>query len=159
MRRDNFIALACLVIIFGAFAVSRYNLSPHELSLHAISTAIAASHRPRVVYFFASWCGACKIYGPRLKKCVAVYGNTFDFQTINVEDPFSRKLYDQLRTHSVPATCIFNTRGELVLAETGVLDELSINDLLRSIYLETINKPTSATADKAKESGHRTKGH
>jgi thioredoxin-like negative regulator of GroEL len=143
------LVIACSLVMVGFFFVCQYNSSFHEKSIHSIKASIAISHRPRVVYFFANWCGACKHYGPLLNKCVAVYGKTFDFQSVNVEDPLNIELWEHLHTHSIPATCIFNSKGDLVLAFTGCMNELAINDSLRSIYLETLNRPAKIKSDRS----------
>jgi tetratricopeptide (TPR) repeat protein len=134
MNRESF---AIVVWLLAILAGCGFQPRAHAYKdMRAIEAAVAASHRPRVVFFFASWCGACHSYGPKLKKAVDTYGNCFDFESLNVDDPDSRKLWEELHVHSVPVTCFFDRVGTPVYECSGCLNDQQMNRVLRDIYVE-----------------------
>jgi thioredoxin-like negative regulator of GroEL len=149
MNRDNLIIIGCLLALVGIYMYfNGTSSSPGgEKDVRSLIHGIAAKHRPRVVYFFANWCGACGQYGPVLKSAVAVYGNSIDFQVVNVDDPSYAKLKSQYHITSVPATIIFDSHGWPVFGESGCVDRLSLNDALRSVYMSTINESAKITGN------------
>ncbi len=70
-----------------------------------------------------------------------------DYQEVDVDDP-TNKLPRQLNIHSIPATIIFDSYGHIVFGEGGVIDEISLNNILSSIYRASLNR--LAHAEKAR---------
>ncbi len=135
MNREGFAIVAWLLAMLAYFMLQQRAHAEYK-DMRAIEAAVIASHRPRVVFFYANWCGACHSYGPKLKKAVATYGNYFDFEALNVDAPGNRKPLQELHTNSVPVTCFFDSVGTPVYECSGCLDEPGINRVLRGIYVD-----------------------
>ena len=136
MNRQGFAMVAWLVAILACVVFQQKAHADYK-DMRAIEAAVVASHRPRVVFFFASWCGACNSYGPRLRKAVEIYGNFFDFEALNVDIPGNKGPLEELHVHSVPVTCFFDSVGTPVYECSGILDDPKMNSVLRDIYVDT----------------------
>ena len=110
----------------------------------SLRLGIAAKHRPRVVYFFADWCGACKQYTPVLKNAVADFEKSVDFQLVNVDDPNYTKLKAQYHIRSIPATFIFDRDGLPVFSMGGCVDRASLDHALLNVCNPVIDESKSA---------------
>ncbi len=152
MNRDKLIVIVCLVVMAAIYLWFKGGsvFPPSEKDMRSLVRAIKTAHKPRVVYFFATWCGACAAYGPVLKDAVSLYSESIDFQSVNVGDPTYNKLISQYGIQSVPTTIIFNAYGQLVLAEGGCIDRQTLNDTLSNIYKSTLSESASkSTKSKA----------
>ncbi len=148
MRENIFntaiLLLALVTICFGfPQSLSAYN----EQSMVA---SISARHRPRVVYFYATWCGVCQQFGPKLKQTVSNYANYVDLQSVNTDDSGNSTLTRQFHITGLPTTYIFNVKGQKVFSHVGMVDQLTIDHVLRSIYLEALPKAAKSKTKKNK---------
>ncbi len=84
-----------------------------------LSATIKASNRPRVLEFYADWCGPCRAYGPVVEAAQAKYSDKIDFQRLNVDDPKSQELAAMCGVSSIPRTCIFDKDGKSVADFSG----------------------------------------
>lgn len=149
MKRDVVIVSTCLALMLAIYLFTRVD-KLHETSVAKIKAAILASHRPRVVYFYSEGCPASQRYKPELKKTVDVYEKAIDWQLVNIYDPGYQELCDKLNIHSTPSEIIFDRNGRIVWAYSGTVDQASVNNALRRVYLETLNQPRSTTTQAAK---------
>ncbi len=80
---------------------------------------IVAAKRPRVIEFYADWCGPCRAYGPAVDQCKKDFLWKIDVERLNVDDSKSKTLARALGVRSIPRTFLFNRDGELVKDFTG----------------------------------------
>jgi thioredoxin-like negative regulator of GroEL len=135
----------CLVIISLLIAQCSLfclpGLTAKTTKPQTTTSSAAPKYRPRVVYFYADRCPACRHYGPLLKSTVNPYLNYVDFQSFNVDDPKYSSLVSRLQIHSIPTTFVYNNQGHKVFEQAGNIDQESIYDVLRGVYEEDISKP------------------
>ena len=151
MNREVFIVAASILVMLCLYFYMQ-GQGPHETTMRAVKAAIVASHRPRVLFFRANWCGASQSFGFKLKRAIDVYGKSIDWQEVNVDDPTYSALWGKLNKaniHTVPCTFIFNDKAELVSAFTGCMEEKDVNEILRKIYLESIGQSTKVAANQS----------
>jgi len=117
--------------------------------------SINARHRPRVVYFYATWCGVCQRYGPKLKQTVANYANYVDLQSVNTDDSGNSALTQYFHITGLPTTYIFDVQGRKVFSQVGMVDQMTIDHVLRSIYTQGIVQPKKAKAAKTKKAASK----
>jgi thioredoxin-like negative regulator of GroEL len=139
-----FCVITLLSIFLGSTSILLAKDSKQSPALIRVSTPV---YRPRVLYFYANWCGTCRKFGPSLRQIVGAYRNYVDFQPIDVDNPSSRSLTQRFGIHSIPATYIFNSKGQKVFEKVGIVDQQSLYNVLKSVYMEsvsqTINKDTA----------------
>lgn len=136
MNRSDFIIISCLLVLFSICFVPQHGLLAKNAKTQSIAKTAAPRYRPRVVYFYTTWCGVCQRYGPILKSTVYSYRNYVDFQSFNVDDPHNSELVGRFQIHSIPVTYIYNSKGQRVFAQTGSVDQKSLYNVLRSVYME-----------------------
>ena len=153
MNRDNFALVACLLVIVVIYVTSHPNVD--EQSKLAILRSIAANHRPRVICFYSDGY-VCDSVRSQLKNALAVYGNSIDFQSVNVKDEGNKQLLQDFQVAAVqrscggfmPTTYIFNGKGQEVFMISGFIDQSSLYYILRRIYMETIDKASESELNK-----------
>ena len=72
---------------------------------------VIKSTSPVVVDFYATWCGPCKILGPRLDQLAGSYTNRIQFVKVNVDE--ASTLARQYDIQAIP-TLIFFKNGKVV---------------------------------------------
>jgi len=149
MNKEVLLIIGCLLMM-----VAIYLSSPHEGSSSgekdaaSLINSIRLNHRPRVLYFYATWCGACRQYGPVLKSVVADYKNSIDFQSVDVGDSSYMKLIRQYQIQSIPATFILDCYGERIFGQVGYIDRQSLTDILAGVSSSLSSEPPKKTAAK-----------
>lgn len=88
-------------------------------NMKPLAASIKNTNRPRVLEFYADWCGPCRAYGPIVEACQAKYSDRIDFQRLNVDDPKNQELATMCGVSSIPRTCIFNKDGVSVADFSG----------------------------------------
>jgi len=118
--------LGILLLIGGIFYYGQVHKSIKTERYASITNSIQAANKPRLIEFYATWCGACKMYEPVLANCQANYSGKIDFQRVNVDDPNNKELTRIFEVTSYPRTFLFNRKGEQVAEIRGWLkyDEL-----------------------------------
>lgn len=82
---------------------------------HGSASSAASSGyggRPKVIDFFATWCGPCKELAPRLEAIESQYRGRVDFERIDIDQNESMK--DQYRVHAVPTLVFIDGHGKVV---------------------------------------------
>ena len=117
------VAAAVMACGFGANLISSQKRSER---IQAISNEIKAANRPRLIEFYATWCGPCQRYGPVLEEFKAKYGENIDFVRLDVDNAEAAALADKFGVSSIPRTVIFDRQGKQVFDQTGAVsaDEL-----------------------------------
>jgi thioredoxin-like negative regulator of GroEL len=131
-------------ITFITLLLSMYFAFPQSglaYDVQAMAASITARHRPRVVYFYATWCGVCQQYGPKLKQTVANYANYVDLQSVNTDDSGNSALTQYFHITGLPTTYIFDVQGRKVFSQVGMVDQMTIDHVLRSIYTQANKQP------------------
>jgi len=84
-----------------------------------VAEQVQSANRPRVIEFYADWCGPCRAYGPIVEACEKKYSDKVDFQRLNVDDPKNREMSQMFDVSSIPKTCILDRNGKAVANFTG----------------------------------------
>ncbi len=90
-----------------------------------ITSAVVVAKKPRVLEFYADWCGPCKAYGPSVDDVARRYGGRVDFQRVNIDA--NRELSRAFGVTAVPTTCLLNSQGQLVDKFTGGVSTDELN--------------------------------
>jgi thioredoxin 1 len=98
-----------------------------------LAATIKSANRPRVLEFYADWCGPCRAYGPVVEACQSKYSDKVDFQRLNVDDPKSHELATMCGVSSIPRTCIFDKDGKSVADFAGRVSAERLDSYMRQI--------------------------
>ncbi len=151
-----------LTLFFAAtlgFAVLRGNSSHHKISLESLSITpseqSAWENKPKVVYFWATWCTVCKAYSYILPKNLKLLGENTLFLSI-VEDEDSNVVKEYVQAHNIhypviqgkydvfrdwgvnafPTTIFLNQKDEVLFFDTGIISPISF--WIRSFLTERL---------------------
>lgn len=91
---------------------------------------VLGNEKPVVVDFHATWCGPCKILGPRLEKHMSAYAGTADFAKVDI-DQLADLAFDY-KVSSVPTVVAFRA-GKEVAKFVGLIDDDKIKQFLKSV--------------------------
>merc|ERR1712142_207335 len=91
------------------------------------------SEVPIVVDFTASWCGPCKILGPRLEAIVSSHDGKVLMAKVDIDD--NAELAIENNVTAVPTVLGMN-KGKLKFSFIGVKDEEELNDLVENLIGE-----------------------
>ena len=94
---------------------------------------VVESKKTVIVDFHATWCGPCKILGPRLEKIMSEHEASADFAKVDIDQ--LSDLAEQFRISSVP-TVVALKSGKEVGKFIGLLDD----DRLRNFVKDAIDK-------------------
>ena len=92
---------------------------------------IAKTGWPRVLEFYADWCGPCRAYGPIVEECSARYKGRVDFERYNVDSQLGRSLAQSYEVSGIPRTIVFNAAGTRVADMTGSQSMESLEEAIR----------------------------
>lgn len=85
--------------------------------------------KPVLVYFWASWCGPCRLMAPGIKAIADDYGDNLKVLKLEV-DP-NPSAVAQCKVEGVPALRLFKD-NELVLAHEGAITKPKLLELLKT---------------------------
>lgn len=84
----------------------------------AFETEVLKSPTPVLVYFWAPWCGPCRLVSPSIEAIAAEYGDRLKVVKMEVDPcPLTVKQY---QVEGVPAIRLFKN-AELLLAHEGAM--------------------------------------
>ena len=81
------------------------------------------SELPVVVYFYADWCGPCKMIGPVIEQLAEAYAGKIKVGKVNVDE--NMELASKYRIMSIPAIMFFKN-GEVQDQIIGALPKAQI---------------------------------
>ena len=89
-----------------------------------------AGDKPVMIYFWATWCGPCRILSPTVDEIAEEYADRITVAKCNVDD--AEDIAMQFRIMSIP-TLIFLKNGEVVDKRVGVVSKDEIVSIINSI--------------------------
>lgn len=116
-----FVIMGCVILLIVGFGASRSLNQQQEKKLAPLVSAIKAANRPRLVEFYATWCGPCQSYGPVVEEAEAKYRENIDFVRLDVDQPEGSALGENLGVSAIPRTFIFDRQGKQVFDREGVV--------------------------------------
>tara|TARA_B100001121_G_C18207645_1_gene397676 strand:- start:20 stop:286 length:267 start_codon:yes stop_codon:yes gene_type:complete len=84
----------------------------------------------KVIKFFATWCGPCKVYGKVWDKITPSYADQIQFVNIDI-DKDTTGLANKLKIESVPSTVLIREDGSQ-LKKVGRLSTEELTELILS---------------------------
>ena len=84
----------------------------------------------KVIKFYATWCGPCKIYGKTWDKVIPTYQDQIDFQDVDI-DKDTTGLAAQYKVSSVPTTILVR-EDESIISKSGRLSKEQLTELILS---------------------------
>lgn len=100
----------------------------------AFETEVLKSLTPVLVYFWAPWCGPCKLVSPSIEKIAAEYGDRLKVVKMEVDPcPLTVKQY---QVEGVPAVRLFQN-AKLLLAHEGAITKPKLIALIDPHLPET----------------------
>ncbi|MFM8296414.1 MAG: thioredoxin family protein [Microcystaceae cyanobacterium] len=92
------------------------------------------SDQPVLAYFWAQWCGPCRLMSPAIASLDQDYPNHFKILKLSVDS--SPETVQQYKIEGVPAIRLFQ-QGQLVLSHEGAIPKLKLLELLKDYLPET----------------------
>jgi thioredoxin-like negative regulator of GroEL len=136
MSRDIFFIIVCLIGIYAIYYGCQNRYLPQDTSIISIIGDVTATHRPRVVYFYADRASECVRFAPTLKETIAIYGSTIDLQPVDVDDVNNRALAGEFHITVVPTIYVFDSKGKAFFFHQGYVNQGQLNEVLRKVYVE-----------------------
>ena len=84
----------------------------------------------KVIKFYATWCGPCKVYGKVWDKVIPTYTDQIQFANIDI-DKDTTGLANKLKIESVPTTVLIREDGSQ-LKKVGRLSTEELTELILS---------------------------
>lgn len=90
-------------------------------------TEVLQATQPVLVYFWAAWCGPCRLMSPVMDNLAASYGDRLKIVKMEVDpNPISVKTY---KVDGVPALRLFRS-GEVLESSEGAITKPKVEALL-----------------------------
>lgn len=92
-------------------------------------TEVLQSEQPVMVYFWASWCGPCRLMAPLVESIAQSYGDRLKVVKMEVDpNPNSVAAY---KVEGVPALRFFR-QGELISQSEGAIPKIKLEELVNA---------------------------
>jgi thioredoxin 1 len=93
---------------------------------------VLTAQEPVLVYFWASWCGPCRLMAPLVEKVATAYGDRLKVVKMEVDpNPSSVAKY---KVEGVPAFRFFQN-GEVKKSTEGAISQKKLEDLVAETLL------------------------
>jgi len=126
--------IAIVLLVLGPIAlIAHHAREVQTAKLAVIRDEIKSVGRPRVLEFYATWCGPCKAYEPTVLDCSRRYAGRVDFQRLDIDDPENKRYVAAMGVRAVPTTCIFNENGQEVYHQSGDLPQEWLDDAVKKV--------------------------
>lgn len=104
--------------------------SPLVISDANFETEVLKADKPVLAYFWATWCGPCRLVSPSINALTAIYADRLKVVKLEVDpNPLSVKNY---KVEGVPALRFFKA-GEEVERSEGALTKGEITQLIEGV--------------------------
>jgi thiol-disulfide isomerase/thioredoxin len=132
---QKFLIYTCIAVLSIGILIWAKNAmkEARNKQLSPIITQVRAAHKPRVLEFYADWCGPCRSYGPVIEACRAKYAGQIDFQRFNVDDASSRPTAQACGVSAIPKTCMFDSEGNEIAEAVGGLSPEALDDYMQKL--------------------------
>jgi thioredoxin 1 len=103
---------------------SVFTVSDSEFASEVLTVA-----QPVLVYFWASWCGPCRLMSPTIDRVAEQYGDRL--KVVKMEVDLNPEAVAQCNVQGVPALILFKN-GEKVEAVEGAINRQKLDGILTS---------------------------
>jgi thioredoxin 1 len=100
------------------------------LSDAEFATEVLNASQPVLVYFWAAWCGPCRLMSPAIESIAADYGNRL--KVIKMEVDPNPDTVSKYQVEGVPALRLFQG-GEVVQSSEGALTKQKLTEMLNQV--------------------------
>lgn len=97
------------------------------LSDSEFESEVLAASQPVLVYFWAAWCGPCRLMAPAVEAMASQYGE--QLKVVKMEIDPNPKTVAQYKVEGVPALRLFQN-GELIESTEGAINKQKLEGLL-----------------------------
>lgn len=104
--------------------------SPLVISDASFETEVLKADKPVLAYFWATWCGPCRLVSPSIDAMVETYADRLKIVKLEVDpNPISVKSY---KVEGVPALRFFKDGQEVERSE-GALTKAKITEIIEGV--------------------------
>ncbi len=97
------------------------------LSDSEFSTEVLAASQPVLVYFWATWCGPCRLMSPAVEAVASQYGE--QLKVVKMEIDPNPATVAEYKVEGVPALRLFQN-GEVIESTEGAMNRQKLESLL-----------------------------
>jgi thioredoxin 1 len=103
--------------------------SVRVISDQEFATEVLNASQPVLVYFWASWCGPCRLMAPLVEVVANTYGD--HLKVIKMEVDPNPQSVAKCKIEGVPAFRMFQN-GEVKLSTEGAISKQKLEDLVKT---------------------------
>lgn len=97
------------------------------------SSEVLDASQPVLVYFWAPWCGPCRLMSPAVEAVASQYGD--QLKVVKMEVDPNPEAVAQCQVEGVPALRLFQ-QGKVIEATEGVMNKQKLESFLRPYVSE-----------------------
>lgn len=90
---------------------------------------VQQSEQPVLVYFWAAWCGPCRLMSPVIEQVADIYSNRL--KIVKLEVDANQEAVKECQVEGVPALRLFQA-NRLVMSHEGAITKAKLTELLDS---------------------------